>query len=376
VRLLAKLRHGVVEICAGDECRYAEPTLLQRAYLLWTFRNFRRLSVRVLNPRQRQIIERLSDFAHRADGKGMNSALVIGRAELGAFPLHRPPLVAQPKQTADLQLTDSGIRSTRGMNLLVQFPRVIFASAAETLATSSIRRTQSHARYSLILSLAAASLVIISVAVAQRLWINHGKTLPAEAPNSDSQQPTVLKTVRPEVATQKPAVAVPSAASQDAKPVPAKTATPRALAVAAQMFFPASTSKDEVATRSPKPVQTKEAFSAANADPESTRLRVFLAPRTVIYPAIPTSGAIVDEKKHILVKAIVNPEGTVDEVQVPGQVPSLARAIDKTVKQWRYQPYVLNGQPVAVETHMIFTVLGPDAITVRFLPAGESPANE
>jgi len=91
VKLLAKLRHGVVEICAGDECRYAEPTLLQRAYLLWTLRNFRRLSVRVLNPRQRQIIERLSDFAHRADAKGMNSALVIGRAELGAFPLHRPP---------------------------------------------------------------------------------------------------------------------------------------------------------------------------------------------------------------------------------------------------------------------------------------------
>ena len=142
------------------------------------------------------------------------------------------------------------------------------------------------------------------------------------------------------------------------------------------MIFPPSASKVEVATRSSKPVQTSEAFSAANTDPESTRLRVFLAPRSVIYPAIPNSGAMVDEKKHILVKAIVNPEGTVDDVQVPGQVPSLARAIAKTVKQWRYQPYVLNGQPVEVETHMIFTVLGPDAITVRFLPPGENPANE
>jgi len=125
VKLLAKLRHGVVEICAGDECRYAEPTLLQRAYLLWTFRNFRRLSVRVLNPRQRQIIERLSDFAHRADAKGMNSALVIGRAELGSFPLHRPPTVALPKQITAVQLGDSGIRSKRSMNLLAKLPRMI-----------------------------------------------------------------------------------------------------------------------------------------------------------------------------------------------------------------------------------------------------------
>jgi outer membrane biosynthesis protein TonB len=131
-----------------------------------------------------------------------------------------------------------------------------------------------------------------------------------------------------------------------------------------------------VATRSSKPVQTSTAFSAANPDLERTHLRVLLAPRSVIYPSIPNSGAMVDEKKHILVKAIVNPEGTVDDVQVPGQAPSLARAIAKTVKQWRYQPYVLNGQPVEVETHMIFTVLGSDAITVRFLPPGESLANE
>ena len=262
------------------------------------------------------------------------------------------------------------------MNLLAQLPRMIAPSAAGSLATSSMRGTRSHARYSLILSLATASLVIISGAVAQRLWINHGKILPAEVADSGSQQPTVVKTARPEVATQKLAVAVSSAVNQDAKPAPPKTATPRVLDVAAQMIFPASARKVEVATGSPKPVLTSEASSAASADAENTRLRVFLAPRSVIYPSIPNSGAMVDENKHILVKAIVNPEGTVEDVQVPGQVPSLARAIAKTVKQWRYPPYMLNGQPIAVETHMIFTVLGPDAITVRFLPPGESPANE
>jgi len=81
-------------------------------------------------------------------------------------------------------------------------------------------------------------------------------------------------------------------------------------------------------------------------------------------------------KKQILVKALVNASGTVDDVQVPGQAAAVAITVAKTVRQWRYQPYLLNGQPVEVETHMIFTVLGPDTITVRFLPAVENPASD
>ena len=86
MKVLAKLRRGVIEIAAGNDCFYAEPSFLQCAYLLWTFRNFRRLSIHVLNPRQRQIVERLSEVAYIRDSKRINPALVIGRAEFSALP--------------------------------------------------------------------------------------------------------------------------------------------------------------------------------------------------------------------------------------------------------------------------------------------------
>jgi Gram-negative bacterial TonB protein C-terminal len=123
-------------------------------------------------------------------------------------------------------------------------------------------------------------------------------------------------------------------------------------------------------------VSVDERQSSPEANAAASHIRVFLAPRTVVYPSLPNSASAGNGKKQILVKAIVNADGMVDDVQVPGQSPGIATAIAKTVKQWRYQPYLLNGQPVEVETRMIFTVLGPDAITVRFLPAGEDPAND
>jgi outer membrane biosynthesis protein TonB len=74
------------------------------------------------------------------------------------------------------------------------------------------------------------------------------------------------------------------------------------------------------------------------------------------------------------VRAIVNSEGSVAEVLVPGQDPRLTAAVTRAVKKWQYQPYLLNGQPTEVETLMMFTVLGQDTISVRFLPPGKTMA--
>jgi periplasmic protein TonB len=378
VKVLAKLSRGVVEIVVGDEYRYANPSFLQRAYLLWTFRNFRRLSVRILNPRQRQILERLSNTARTAKGRRIDPALVIGRAEFPTLLARKPPsplLAWSTDQAVATQHAVSGTRRRRRVDHLAQLPRVIARHAAETFASSAIRRTQSRASYSLILTLASASLVMISGAVAQRLWINHGKSPLLAKANTVSQQPIATDAARPTTAARPLAAATTSSASEDAKRIADKPVTTAALQVSGKMTSAAPASKVEAVTHPPKPIQTNSASFTANAGPESTRLRVFLAPRSVIYPAIPTSGDPGGNKKHILVKAIVNADGTVDDVQIPGEGSSLARAISMTVKQWRYRPYLLNGQPVEVETHMIFTVLGPDAITVRFLSPGEVAEN-
>jgi periplasmic protein TonB len=65
------------------------------------------------------------------------------------------------------------------------------------------------------------------------------------------------------------------------------------------------------------------------------------------YPAIAratrTSGAVV-------LQATISRTGTIDNLRVMSGPPMLRQAALDAVKQWRYRPYMLNGQPVEVET--------------------------
>src|SRR5258708_13132940 len=56
---IEKLTDGVLELDTPIGPRYLQPNLAQRAYLLWTFRNFFSLPQPVLRPRERRLIDRL-----------------------------------------------------------------------------------------------------------------------------------------------------------------------------------------------------------------------------------------------------------------------------------------------------------------------------
>ena len=71
-----------------------------------------------------------------------------------------------------------------------------------------------------------------------------------------------------------------------------------------------------------------------------------------VYPriAIPT-GVQGDVKLH----AIISRQGTIESLSVISGHPLLnASAID-AVSQWKYRPYLLNGEPVEVETYITVT---------------------
>src|SRR5450755_4942887 len=56
---IAKLTDGIVQLDTAIGPRYVQPNLAQRAYLIWTFRNFFSLPQQVLRPRERHLIDRL-----------------------------------------------------------------------------------------------------------------------------------------------------------------------------------------------------------------------------------------------------------------------------------------------------------------------------
>jgi protein TonB len=61
-------------------------------------------------------------------------------------------------------------------------------------------------------------------------------------------------------------------------------------------------------------------------------------------------------KKHIEGSVVMQPEisaeGAVEALKVISGDPLLATAATKAVKQWKYKPYLLNGEPIAVETQV------------------------
>lgn len=56
---IEKLMAGVLRVLTPLGARYIAPSLAQRIYLLWIFRNFKVLPLQVLTPRQRRMIDAL-----------------------------------------------------------------------------------------------------------------------------------------------------------------------------------------------------------------------------------------------------------------------------------------------------------------------------
>ena len=54
---LEKLASGVLRVLTPLGPRYLQPSFAQRLYLLWVFRNFQTLPVKVLTSRQRRRVE-------------------------------------------------------------------------------------------------------------------------------------------------------------------------------------------------------------------------------------------------------------------------------------------------------------------------------
>jgi periplasmic protein TonB len=75
-----------------------------------------------------------------------------------------------------------------------------------------------------------------------------------------------------------------------------------------------------------------------------------------IYPALARQARI---QGTVVLHAIIGKDGRVNELQVISSHPLLVQAALDTVKQWRYQPTLLNDQPVEVDTTIsVIFVLG------------------
>jgi protein TonB len=101
--------------------------------------------------------------------------------------------------------------------------------------------------------------------------------------------------------------------------------------------------------------------------PTSQRVRISqgVSKGLLVYRIEPTYPPLAWQARIqgvVVLTAVIDKAGNIQNLQVVSGHPMLAPAAIEAVKQWRYKPFLLNGQPYEVET----------AVTVTFQLRGES----
>jgi protein TonB len=109
------------------------------------------------------------------------------------------------------------------------------------------------------------------------------------------------------------------------------------------------------------PIPTTEPPVVRPAAPSTMRISSGVAASIAVYKATPLYPIIAKTagvQGTVVLAATISKAGTVDDLRVVSGPPMLQLAALNAVRQWRYKPYLLNGEPVAVETtvNVIFTL--------------------
>jgi protein TonB len=68
-----------------------------------------------------------------------------------------------------------------------------------------------------------------------------------------------------------------------------------------------------------------------------------------VYPPLARTARI---QGQVVLAAVISKVGTIEQLQVLSGHPMLVNAAKEAVTQWRYRPYVLNGEVIEVETQI------------------------
>ena len=80
-----------------------------------------------------------------------------------------------------------------------------------------------------------------------------------------------------------------------------------------------------------------------------------------VQPIYPPLARMARIQGPVVVAAIISRAGTMEHVQAISGHPMLIPAAVEAVSQWRYKPYILNGEAIEVETQITVNfLLGPN----------------
>jgi len=99
------------------------------------------------------------------------------------------------------------------------------------------------------------------------------------------------------------------------------------------------------------------------ATPQRVRVSQGVSQGLLIHKVQPTYPPLARQARiqgSVILQALIGKDGTIQNLHVVSGHPMLTNAALEAVKEWRYKPYFLNGEPVEVETtiNVNFTLSG------------------
>jgi protein TonB len=97
--------------------------------------------------------------------------------------------------------------------------------------------------------------------------------------------------------------------------------------------------------------------------PGGWEIRSLWAESNIIYrvqPSFPPLARAARIQGAVRLRATISKTGTIENLSIVSGHPMLVASAIEAVKKWRYRPYLLNGEPIEVETE----------INVNFLLSG------
>jgi len=89
--------------------------------------------------------------------------------------------------------------------------------------------------------------------------------------------------------------------------------------------------------------------------PKRIRVSARIAEANLVYdvaPKYPPEAGRARIQGTVVLLAVIGKDGSVEDVRVKSGLSVLAQAAIEAVKQWRYRPYLLNGEPVEVDSQI------------------------
>lgn len=443
--LLDKLESGFLLFQTPQGLLAAEPaSVWQRLYLVWTFRNFRQLSLPLLNVRQTAMVNDL--FRHRAEvlPHKYDPWRVIGVVEDFVPPapmmdapvassidadvaMERPgEMTAQPVLTsvgpvesavaARIEMTPVGesalsaAREQQTEEFVTVRAEVGTAPGAENLFTPQADRRGLSAFRSAWVKVVSFRPTWPQLPSFQFAWpklpefrpawskVRWRRVTPAlgaicvcgalagawhwmqAAPSSQAHSESGAQQVNLTAAQNlHPAEAVAISESTESAAGHFPTAVPTPVATTQATTQPLATPESAV-----DPASVELASAVAPVAESKQRVRVHEAARLkaplpvqddaiqatrpplhFVYPIYTE----IQARGVVALTAGVDPGGNVRSVRIVSGNQALAAAAVRAVRQWRYRPYLKDGQSVATETNIVISFFSEDAISMTFPPA-------